>query len=265
MKKFVVFFCLLLLTSCSEQSTDSDMNSLNTQPTHQPSTVTSEPTIVTTPETMESLPIDTPNTIPNNRDNKPYEFSVYFETDFDLLNRDIPAEVCPWSMSTDECIELYGTKPAIPDGITVHQINEDENYRYFLIQNTLTGNSTEISVTKGLYDSYLSDVIYSVQNDNNLIVSFYFDYLDDIRMNHSNAYDIEQRYYQTAGPIHSHTRYHLVEGETYSMEGNVIASNDCFNLGKFQSFNYVELMDDVEYSLIGIEYLESVRLVDLAS
>ena len=224
---------------------------------------TADTNITSQPETTAIVPSETAHVIDENTSLKPYDFSVYYQTDFGLLDRDIPAETCPWSMSTDECFELFGAKPAIPEGITMDLVNEDDSYRYYQIQNTLTGNSVGISIAKGMYDSYLSDVFYSLDDENQLSVGFYFDYAAEIRQNYPNAYDIEQRYYQGAGPIYSHTRYHLVEGGTYSMEGEVIASTDSFNLGKFQKFSHVELMDDVNYSLQGIDYLESCNLINL--
>lgn len=263
MKSIITFFCLVLLTSCTQGQSVSSSGTTDIDPTSESIVETSNAYSTIQPEITASIPVSTSRPNMESSATKPYEFSIYYQTDFDLLDRDVPAENCPWNMSTDECFEVFGTKPAIPEGIAVDLVNEDDNYRYYQINNTLTGNSVEIAITDGMYDSYLSDVLYSLDDENQLWVGFYFYYADEIRQNHPNAYDIEQRYYQSAGPMHSHTRYHLVEGETYTMEGEVIASTDSFSLGRFQNFPYVELMDDVDYSLKGIDYLKSCDLINL--
>lgn len=85
----------------------------------------------------------------------------------------------------------------------------------------------------------------------------------DIRENHPQTYAIDQRYYQSAGPIYSHSRYHLIERDMYDTEGQVIATSIGFSLGRFQAFDYFKQMDDVEFSQRGITYLESIDFIDL--
>ena len=262
MKKIVMFVCLLTLVACSNHPMPTPNENGGADKTHDTAIETRTPMSASQSESIETAPIITPLSTEDS-DIQPYAFSTYNPTSFEILDRIIPAGECSGDMSEAMCIEMYGEKSSVPDGITVELVNADDHYHYFQIENSLTGNSVEIGIINGMYDSYLSDVVYSLQDDNRLTVSFYFDYTDEMIENHPNAYDIQQRYYQTAGPIHSHTRYHLVEGQTYTMEGEVIASTDCFILGKLQAFDYLELMDDVDFSLIGIEYLQGCDLVML--
>ena len=252
MKKVVIIFCLLFLASCSNNQT---ISTTETIPTIQPEITENIPT---------NTPLNTPQPTIDITTTKPYEFSTFYETDFSLMDSVVPNGPCSGDMTIEMCIDYYGTKSAIPDGISVGVYDEDDDYRYYVINNTLTGNSVEVRIAKGMYDSQLSDVQYSLNEDNDLIISFFFDYDQDLINDHSDSYDISQRYSQSGGPIYSHTIYHLIENNGFQMNGKMINSNDHFTLLEEQNTDlYLQSIENIEYAKIGLSYLESCDLINL--
>ena len=265
MNKVAIFLCLLFLTACSTSQTVSTSETTGITPTHESLVETSIPISTADSEMTENAPSVTQQSTSNNT-SKPYDFSNYIETDFSLINPVVPNGPCSGDMTIEMCIDYYGTKPAIPDGISVELYNEDDNYQYYSISNSLTRNSVDILIAKGMYDSHLSDVQYSLNENNELLISFFYDYDDVVVDNQSDSYDISERYYKSGGPIYSHTIYYLIENNGFQMNGTEVDSNDHFSLIKQQNFDlYIQSMNNVEYAEVGTNYLESCILVDLVN
>lgn len=262
LKKLVIAFLLVTaISGCTKDTTTK-------------TTVVTTPGVVITESSSDdmnipktttdtSAPTTIEPTVSVTNDDKPYDFSVYYETDVSIMDQVVPNGPCSGDMTIESCIEYYGSVSSIPDGIYLKLMNEDDTYRYYSIENTFTGSSIEIAIVKGLYDSSLSDVSYSLNDNNELLVSFYFDYTDEVIDNNDKAYDIEQRYYQTGGPIYSHTIYHLMEGSNYHMYGDTVGTSGNFILVENQSFDYLNSMEDVDYASIGVDYLRGIEFIKI--
>lgn len=261
-------FALMLLSaamSLSACTPTQPAESDSPQPTVLPSTPPTQ-TPTSTPDVSET-PLITPSTIaetdqPLDGQTKPYDFSTLVEVDFSIMNRDIPAQGCSGDFTEEQCIELYGTKPLIPEGIEFSDDGIDGDYHHFTVTNTFTGTTISFGIIQSIYDSYLSDVSYTLDESNNLLIQFFIDYTNDIRVSHPEAYDIEQRYYQTGGPLYSHTAYYLNEQNTVR-PGTTIAQRNGFKLNRYnmQDSNYVSNMPDPQFAQQGMDYITNCEFI----
>ena len=233
-------------------------------------TTTSQPALTPTIEATESVtpfPLVTSASEteqPQDGLVAPYEFSELVENDFSIMDRMIPAQGCSGDLTEQQCIDLYGTIPLIPDGVKLTDNGSSNGYHGFTIENTFTGSTISFQIIESAYDSYLSDVHYTLDENNELLIQFSFDYTNDIRSTHPEAYDIEQRYYQTAGPVHSHTIYYLNETDT-ECPGHTIAQSNGYTVTRFNLHepNYVGNMPDPVASQSGMDYIAAVEWVKI--
>ena len=239
--KIAVILCLLISTGCTTR--ENDPVSTPSDPIHE--------------NPNSDVAVSTPESISSKEENKPYIESQLNNVDFSLFFDTIPAGGCSGDMTKEMCIELYGEKSAIPEGMELVENGEIGEYHYFTLNNHYDQSSVQFAVINQIFDSTMVRADFLLDENNHSKVILYFYYDQEIQQ-HPDYYDIAKSIENWGGTNIYHTAYFITQEEILT-ENNVVGRQGDYSLIKIENF-YCDSVES-ELSKSGCEYIRNLKMV----